>query len=60
VGAHVSPGDLVALRAVQCEIPLNYALYLRLEKFGLIVRAHNNQGWINSARGQLLNSSIFF
>jgi hypothetical protein len=55
MGAYVTPGDLVALRAVQRQIPLDIAVYVRLEQLGLIVRVVGSPSWVSTPRGEVIS-----
>jgi hypothetical protein len=60
MGRGITPGDLVALRAVQRDIPLGVAQYLRLESLGLITQDADPPGWIVTSRGDLISPTSFY
>jgi hypothetical protein len=55
----LTPGELVALRAVQRQIPLDTAVYQRLSDLHLIAWSTGPGGWALTSRGELVNPTLF-
>lgn len=57
VGLSMTPGQLVALRAVRLAIPLDAPVYARLEQLGLIARSAQSSGWALTEIGDIVSGA---